>query len=95
MRRVVRHSVLGLLGWVGMLVPTLADETAAWAALGPVTDGPTLGTAGLDDEVEADHGSVRNLQPLSRIRLEVFNDLMVQSVCHRSLPRLAANAPPD
>jgi phosphohistidine phosphatase SixA len=33
MRRIVRHSVLGLLGWVGMLVPTLADETAAWAAL--------------------------------------------------------------
>jgi phosphohistidine phosphatase SixA len=33
MQRVVRHSVLGLLGWVGMLVPALADETAAWAAL--------------------------------------------------------------
>jgi phosphohistidine phosphatase SixA len=33
MRRLVRHSVLGLLGWVGMLVPALANETAAWAAL--------------------------------------------------------------
>jgi phosphohistidine phosphatase SixA len=33
MRRIVRHTGLGLLGWVGMLVPTLADEAAAWAAL--------------------------------------------------------------
>jgi hypothetical protein len=33
MRHIIRHSVLNLLGWVGMLVPTLADEAAAWAAL--------------------------------------------------------------
>jgi phosphohistidine phosphatase SixA len=33
MWRIVRHSVLGLVGGVGMLVPALADETAAWAAL--------------------------------------------------------------
>jgi Histidine phosphatase superfamily (branch 1) len=33
MRRIVRHAVLGLLGWAGMLVSALADETAAWGAL--------------------------------------------------------------
>jgi phosphohistidine phosphatase SixA len=28
-----RYTVLGFVGWAGTLVPALADETAAWAAL--------------------------------------------------------------
>ncbi len=33
MWRLSRHSVLALLGSVGMLVPAPADEVAAWATL--------------------------------------------------------------
>jgi len=33
MRRIVRHAVLGLLGWAGMLISARADEAAAWGAL--------------------------------------------------------------
>ncbi len=33
MRRQSRHTVLALLGPLGMLAPAPADEAAAWAAL--------------------------------------------------------------
>jgi phosphohistidine phosphatase SixA len=33
MRTMSRYSALGIFGWVSMLGPALADETAAWTAL--------------------------------------------------------------